>query len=435
MFRRAAQSLRRLTIRSVVVVGVVEWTTHLPSQGKSSEFYHYITDDWVTPLMRRFLNPEDAHHLAIDMLQKGLAPTFRPSVVEQRLDVTSKIWNRKIPNCIGLAAGFDKDGVAISELFGMGFGLIEIGSVCLEAQPGNPSPRMFRLVSDEGIINRYGLNSMGAAVVEKNLKRFRESATAESDSFDLAALFRKKSEGLLGVNLGKNKNTETPVDDYKTLIRLLGPYADYLVVNVSCPNIDMKDLGKTSSSLEQLLRSCQEERDKLAKPKPLLVKLSPDLTDPELEDICQVLLHLKIDGIILTNTTAKRPSSLISKNQVEKGGLSGRPIQKRSTECIRNVYKWTRGSIPIIGVGGIFSGKDVYDKLRAGASLVQVYSGMVYRGPGTVSKIRNELAQLMAENGQRSLQEVIGLDHEDLFWELREERRGHTEPAFVIDAL
>jgi len=154
---------------------------------------------------------------------------------------------------------------------------------------------------------------------------------------------------------------------------------------------------------------------------PLLVKLAPDLTDDELREIADVLLRLKIDGIILTNTTIQRPSSLMSSNKEETGGLSGRPLQQRSTECIRNLYKWTNGRIPIIGVGGIFEGKDVHEKLRAGASLVQVYSGMVYKGPGMVSKLRHELANLMLQNGQRKLQEVVGIDHDDLYWKKQQD--------------
>jgi dihydroorotate dehydrogenase len=231
---------------------------------------------------------------------------------------------------------------------------------------------------------------------------------------------------MLGINLGKNKNSTTPTDDYRTLIQQLGPYADYLVINVSCPNVDMKNLGKSTAAMEELLLACQDERNEVLqnqkgskkKKIPLLVKLSPDLSDGELKDICICLMKIKIDGIIMSNTTSTRPNGLLSASAIvaEQGGLSGKPLKERSTECIRKVYQWTDGSIPIIGVGGIFTGNDVYEKLKAGASMVQVYSGMVYRGPGMVSKLRQELSERMLQDGYRRLDDVIGLDHEDLYW-------------------
>lgn len=297
----------------------------------------------------------------------------------------------------------------------MGFGFLEIGSVCLQPQPGNPKPRMFRLLQDEGVINRYGFNSQGMDAVERNLKKFRKRRSKKA-----------LPSGLLGVNLGKNKNTTTPTEDYRTLIQKLGPYADYLVINVSCPNVDMKNLGKSTAAMEELLLACQEERNKVVLQKkqegkntkiPLLVKLSPDLSDEELKDICDCLLRIKIDGIIMSNTTSTRPSDLFSSPSLvaERGGLSGKPLKERSTECIRKVYQWTSGSIPIIGVGGIFTGADVYEKLKAGASMVQVYSGMVYRGPGMISKLRHELSEQMLQDGYRRLDDVIGLDHKELY--------------------
>ena len=282
---------------------------------------------------------------------------------------------------------------------------------------------MFRLVEDEGIINRYGFNSVGADAVEYNLKAYRQTQKEQEQNRTIFQnwLYGSPPQGLLGINLGKNKTSTTPIQDYQALIRQLGPYADYLVINVSSPNTPgLRDLQE-SSSLEALLKGCRSARDKLQMQPPLLVKLAPDLTDDELREIADVLLRLKIDGIILTNTTIQRPSSLMSSNKEETGGLSGRPLQQRSTECIRNLYKWTNGRIPIIGVGGIFEGKDVHEKLRAGASLVQVYSGMVYKGPGMVSKLRHELANLMLQNGQRKLQEVVGIDHDDLYWKKQQD--------------
>lgn len=322
----------------------------------------------------------------------------------------------------------------------MGFGFIEVGSVCLKAQPGNPKPRMFRLSEDEAIINRYGFNSDGADTVEDNLKDYRdylnqrlEEGEDEVDNktqkywlFQKAyhTLWRSNTDntstvptrGLLGINLGKNKTSATPVEDYQKLIKKLSPYADYLVINVSSPNTPgLRDLQNTTS-LEELILCCQKARDLTKNKPPLLVKLSPDLTDSELEDIAGILMKVKIDGIVLTNTTIQRSTNLISTNKVETGGLSGQPLKDRSTECIRRLYLCTLGTIPIIGVGGIQNGRDAYEKLTAGASLVQVYSGMIYAGPGMISKIRDEIAQLMLKNGQQNLQkDVVGSDHRDLF--------------------
>jgi dihydroorotate dehydrogenase len=447
-FQKTLKSLWRKTARTifggVIVIGTIEVATHLPSQGRSSYFYHTLADEWIVPAMRRVLGPEAAHKMALNLAI--LAPTHRPSAREQQLNVVVRLWGNKIfSNPVGLAAGYDKDATAITPLMGMGFGFVEVGSVCLKAQPGSPSPRMFRLTEDEAIINRYGFNSMGADAVEESLKEYRRSLNPLESKKDttewweqiynfLWSTVGQQQIGLLGINLGKNKTSTTPLEDYQMLIHQLGPYADYLVINVSSPNTPgLRDLQNTTS-LEGLLRGCQEACQELAEKQggkqqpalapPLLVKLSPDLTDSELEDIAAVLMKLDIDGIILTNTTTTRPTSLISLNKAEQGGLSGQPLKDRSTECIRILYRYTEGTIPIIGVGGISSGKDAYEKLRAGASLVQVYSGMIYKGPGMVSKIRDEVAELMLQNGQRDLQkDVIGIDHDDIFWKKQQQQQ------------
>jgi dihydroorotate dehydrogenase len=267
--------------------------------------------------------------------------------------------------------------------------------------------------SKDAIINRYGFNSQGVEAVKERLQAFR------------AKIDHNSLRGLLGVNLGKNKTSETPLEDYQTLIRELGPYADYLVVNVSSPNTPgLRDLQSTES-LEYLLSGCDETRQELQVEKvpPLLVKLSPDLTDEQLKEIAAILLQLKeagrVDGIIVTNTTTDRPNGLQSPNRNEAGGLSGRPLRQRSTECIRLLYAVTQGQLPIIGVGGIFTARDAFEKIKAGASVVQVYSGMVVQGPGLVSTLRHDLAQILKENGYRSLDQVVGLDHEELYWRRR----------------
>ena len=442
MIRSAQRATARALFGGAVVVGTLEVTTHLPSEGRSSAVYHSLADQWVVPAMRKLLGPEEAHKMALQMA--FMAPTHRPSAKEQRLDVEVRLWEKSkntkqkvFSNPIGLAAGYDKDGTAISSLMAMGFGFVEVGSVCLEAQPGNPSPRMWRLLEDEAIINRYGFNSMGADAVEDHLKEYRSTEASlqsttkswEQRVFDF--LWPKPEDsGVVGINLGKNKTSSTPLEDYQKLILQLGPYADYLVINVSCPNISgLRDLQSTAS-LEGLLKGCQETVSQLADKEtgaqpPLLVKLSPDLTNEQLEDIAKLLMKLQIDGIILTNTTTSR-DNLASLNKTQKGGLSGKPLKERSTECIRVLYKNTKGTIPIIGVGGVQNGKDAYEKFRAGASLVQVYSGMIYEGPGMVSRVRDEVAELMLQNGQKDLQaEVVGVDHDDLVFSRK--RRQHEK--------
>jgi dihydroorotate dehydrogenase len=457
----------RTVVTSVAVVGGLEVTTHLPSQGRSSEFYHYVSDQVALPILRKVLDPERAHELGLQLAQRGLAPTFRPSAAEQSLaEVTSRPFRNyptlQFDNCIGLAAGFDKNGVAIQPMLNMGFGFVEIGSVTPEPQAGNPKPRMFRLSADKGVINRYGFNSEGANAVAENLKEYRNPTKEEETTPDLAAneplhktvyaleqiadslksILQKlqrppvQEHGVLGVNLGKNKTSENEIGDYQVGIEKLGKYADYLVINVSSPNTPgLRDL-QHADKLKRLLRATMEARDALAKPVPLLVKLAPDLTEEELKDIAEAVVECGVDGLIVCNTTVARPSSVTSPEKKQAGGLSGAPLKDISTECIRTLYSLTDGTVPIIGVGGVSNGRDAYEKLKAGASLVQIYSCMVYEGPGVVSRIRQELAECMLQNGQRRLEDVVGLDHVDLYWKRREAllaSRRNEEKTFLVE--
>lgn len=419
-----------------------------------------------------------AHDLAVYMCTKNLAPTYRGSVSEQHLwstggtqSVLFKNDNNgqrglTISNPIGLAAGFDKNGDVVQPMLATGFGFVEVGTVTPLAQPGNPKPRMFRLKNDRAIINRYGFNSVGAEQVRANLDAFRHQqsqqqrpkngstdeaeSTLASASLELLWNFttttaqaiwqtlyptRQLARGVVGVNVGKNKTTKNidAIADYVTCIQRLGPVADYLVVNVSSPNTaGLRDMQE-SSALEPLLKACLAARNALLQDSigssssslpPLLVKVAPDLTDEQLCAIADVCLRLKVDGIVVSNTTNQRPANLLSPGNVrqERGGLSGRPLKDRSTACIRKVYAHTNGTLPIIGVGGVSSGRDAYEKLRAGASLVQVYSGLIYEGPGVVSRIRHELAEIMLENGEHHLKDVVGAEHEAIVWKRREEQ-------------
>lgn len=404
-----------------------------------------------------------AHNIAVQLSKQGLSPKHHPSALEQRISVETKVFGKTFPNPIGLGAGFDKDGEIIQPMLDLGFGFTEIGTVTVKPQPGNAKPRMFRLPADFGIVNRYGFNSKGAAAVEANLVAWRNPPPvvakqgAEDDdnnaSFTMRALHWLHSKalylinqptlaavGLVGVNIGKNKAStefEQVVSDYVSNIVLLGRYADYLVLNISSPNTaGLRDLQQ-ADILRALLQPCLAARDALDERVPMLIKLAPDLADDDLAAIAAVLLDLEIDGIVVSNTTNQRPNDLISKHRSEPGGLSGAPVKDKSTEVIRKMFALTRGKIPIIGVGGVGSGYDAYAKLKAGASLVQVYSMMIYQGPGVVSRIRHELAELMLQNGQRSLQDVVGVDHDEIFWQRSQDRYQQTVPTIdeplVID--
>lgn len=339
------------------------------------------------------------------MTKWGLAPHHRPSALEQRVSVETRAMGLDFTNPVGLAAGYDKDGEVIDQMLRMGFGFVEIGTVTPRPQPGNPKPRMFRLAADHGIINRYGFNSKGADYVERNLREFRELGASRSDSGGgdgeeggesgggaavLSALRwawrtlypNPPATGLVGVNIGKNKDTEDAAVDYVSGIRQLGPHADFMVINVSSPNTaGLRDLQK-ANSLRELLARCIEARNALDTTTstqvgrgrvPLLVKLAPDLTDDELKEVGATCLDVGIDGIVVSNTTNQRPEDLLAPRELrmEAGGLSGAPIRDKSTECIRKVYDATDGRIPIIGVGGIGSGRDAFEKFKAGASLVE----------------------------------------------------------------
>mmetsp|Transcript_6368 Transcript_6368/g.9993 ORF Transcript_6368/g.9993 Transcript_6368/m.9993 type:complete len:256 (+) Transcript_6368:3-770(+) len=231
----------------------------------------------------------------------------------------------------------------------------------------------------------------------------------------------KPRRGILGVNLGKNKTSDDEVGDYTAGIRELGPYADYLVINVSSPNTPGLRSLQQREPLRHLLASTLKARDEYAPNAPLFVKLAPDLSLEEMADVAEVVLETGIDGMIVSNTTNARPESLLSTHKGETGGLSGAPIKNRSTECIRAMYDLTKGTVPIIGVGGVGNGKDAYEKLKAGASLIQIYSMMVYEGPGVVSRIRKELGDIIVENGYKSVEDVVGADHMDIYWSKREE--------------
>lgn len=301
---------------------------------------------------------------------------------------------------IGLAAGFDKHGEAVKGLFRIGFSFLEVGSVTPEPQPGNPRPRVFRLEEDRGVINRYGFNSHGMKAVYDRLYRF-----------DLGGANQHKY-GVLGVNLGKNKNTpeEKASQDYVKGLQTFGDLAEYIVINVSSPNTPGLRRLQARDTLRNLLTPIMEERDKLMYRPPIVLKIAPDLSLSELEDICTIAKELEIDGLIVSNTTVDK-TALTSPNRDEKGGVSGRPLRDKSTRVVHHVYRLTNGSIPIIGVGGVECGLDAYEKIRAGASLIQIYTALTYHGPWVVRRIKDELALLLKRDGFKSVRDAVGAAH------------------------
>jgi len=340
------------------------------------------------PLLRR-LDPETAHRLTIRALALGLAGG---AADPDDPILATEVWGQSFPNPLGMAAGFDKHAEAMAPLLSLGFGFIEVGSVTPRPQPGNPRPRVFRLLEDEAIINRYGFNSEGMEAAAKRLARYRA----------------RGGKGILGVNLGKNKETLDAAEDYVLAARKLAPFADYLVVNVSSPNTSGLRALQARQELEELLARITSALPQEAPP--LLLKIAPDLAEADLEDIAAVALEGGLDGLIVSNTTIQRPDSLRSPYRKEAGGLSGRPLFELSTAVLKSLYRLTRGSVPLIGVGGVTCGETAYRKLRAGASLIQLYSALTFQGPGLITRIKRDLAACLRRDGLSSPAEAIGLD-------------------------
>ena len=353
--------------------------------------------DLLKPLLFR-LDPEMAHRATIRLLKHlplGLVPLSEKSTPALK----TILWNRTFPNPVGLAAGFDKNAEAVAGLFQLGFGFVEAGTVTLKPQDGNPRPRVFREPMAEAVINRMGFPNCGAAAFKENITAFLSR--------------RPRPNGILGINVGMNKDQTEPLRDYTALMRSLGPMADYVTINISSPNTPGLRNLQEPSALRELLTAVLEERHHTCggHPPPLLVKLAPDLTDSQLADIAHVILDVGVDGVILSNTTLGRPETLPEHFRAEKGGLSGRPLTQDSTDIIYRFYALTHGKIPIIGVGGISSAQDAYDKIKAGASLVQIYSGMVFKGPTLPRQIIDGLESLLKADGYKHITEAIGQAH------------------------
>jgi dihydroorotate dehydrogenase len=332
------------------------------------------------------LDAETAHGIAVRALKAGLVPGDRladPAVLGV------DIWGRHLPNPIGLAAGFDKNAEVPDPLLDIGFGLVEIGSVTPRPQPGNPRPRLFRLPEDRGVINRMGFNGEGLDAARERLAK-------------------RRRRGFIGVNVGANKDSEDRTADYVTCAKALAPYADYLVCNVSSPNTPGLRNLQGREQLRDLLKRVQDAIT--GRPVPLVVKIAPDATDDDLDDIVGVCRDLRMDGITIGNTTLARPASLKSARKGETGGLSGAPLTALATEVLRKAARRVEKQFPLIGCGGVGSGADAYAKIRAGATLVQLYSAMVYDGPPLIRRIKDELADLLRRDGFSSINAAVGAD-------------------------
>lgn len=330
----------------------------------------------IRPLLFLF-DPEKVHQFTFRWLKFVNKIPFVPALLRAHYRLKDKrlereVFGIKFPNPIGLAAGLDKNAELFSELSSLGFGFIEIGTVTPKSQPGNPPKRLFRLVEDEGIINRMGFNNEGVEAIVARLK--------------------KNKNVIIGGNIGKNKWTENDKahEDYLYCFEYLAPYVDYFVVNVSSPNTPNLRSLQEKEPLQKLLTLLQEANGKLPKSKPILLKIAPDLTDEQLMDIIDIVEQTRIAGVIATNTTITR-EGLTSEKKVETGGLSGRPLTQRSTEVIRFLAEKSQHRFPIIGVGGIHTPKDALEKLRAGASLVQIFTGFIYEGPSLIKRINKAI--------------------------------------------
>ncbi|WP_133274134.1 quinone-dependent dihydroorotate dehydrogenase [Hymenobacter radiodurans] len=338
---------------------------------------------FVKPLLFQ-LDAERAHHFVFDNLKRGYRVPGTAALLRRLYDfqhpsLEREVFGLKFKNPVGLAAGFDKNAYLTDELAALGFGFVEIGTVTPRAQPGNPTPRLFRLPADAALINRMGFNNEGA-----------EAAAAR--------LGQRRSSMIIGGNIGKNKDTpnEHAAADYIACFDALFDVVDYFVVNVSSPNTPNLRQLQEKAPLIDLLQQVQSRNQARLKPKPLLLKIAPDLTDGQLDDILLIARETKLSGLVATNTTISREGLQIAPQQLQQlgaGGLSGRPLRQRATEVIRYLHQKSNGELPIIGVGGIFSAADAQEKLAAGAALVQLYTGFIYEGPALVKRINQALVQ------------------------------------------
>ena len=333
-------------------------------------------------------DPETAHNLAI----KSLKFNFVPNIFDENKNdpmFQTNLFGRQIENPIGLAAGFDKNAEVYNSLFRLGFGFIEVGTVTPLKQFGNPKPRVFRLEEDQALINRLGFNSFGVNNVNSTIRS-------------------NPPNGLLGVNIGPNMDTIDKLNDYLICLKTFHDIADYITINISSPNTENLRDFHDQNKFEKLISSIETTMKELKSNTPLVVKISPDILNEQVTQISEILLNHNIKAIIVSNTTEGNRDKLKSSNMHQKGGLSGKPLEEKSNNLINTFYNSLKGEIPIIGVGGIDSGKSAYKKFLAGANFIQLYTGMVYKGPSIVVKIKKELKEILTNIGVNNFNEIVG---------------------------
>jgi dihydroorotate dehydrogenase len=341
----------------------------------------------LRPLLFK-VDPEKAHTLAIKSLKFNLIPNVFDEHKNDSIFQT-KIFGKDLDNPIGMAAGFDKNAEVYNALFKLGFGFVEVGTITPLKQYGNPKPRVFRLVEDEALINRLGFNNHGAEIVKDRIKR-------------------NKKLGLLGINIGPNKDSSDRLNDYLIGLKTFYDDADYITINISSPNTENLRTFHEGNKLQDLLKSIMEEKKNLNSNIPIAVKVSPDITEDQVSQISEILLEHEIKAIIVSNTSEATRDKLSNIQRHQKGGLSGKPIEEKSNILINRFYKLLKGKIKIIGVGGVDSGQTAYNKFLAGADFIQLYTGMVFKGPNIAGIIKKELKELLIRDGVKNYTEIIG---------------------------
>ena len=336
------------------------------------------------------LDSEVAHDLAIKSLKVNFLPKSFFNVEDEDL-LETDLFNKKLKNPIGLAAGFDKSAEVYNSLFKLGYGFVEVGTITPKRQLGNPKPRIFRLEKDQALINRLGFNNHGSEIVAQRISE-------------------NKPEGFLGINIGPNRDTKDKFDDFYFCLFKLYSYSDYITINISSPNTaGLRDFHEKNSMIK-LLEGLNKIKKLKNINKPLVVKLSPDIDEKNISNIIEIVNKYKVDGIIISNTTDKNRQKLIDKKKDEIGGLSGQPIKNISTNLIKKFYKAANKKITIIGVGGVDSGQSAFEKITAGAKVVQLYTGMVYKGPGVVKEIKKELISILKNNKIKNIAQATGIN-------------------------
>ena len=334
------------------------------------------------------LNPEFAHDLAIKSLKLNFLPNIFENKDNDKLFET-KLFGKTINNPIGVAAGFDKNAEVYNQLFRLGFGFVEVGTITPLKQYGNPKPRVFRLVEDEALINRLGFNNCGSEDASIRIKK-------------------NPQNGLLGINIGPNKDSHSRLEDYIICLRKFHKIADYITINISSPNTENLRNFHDQSRLEKLLLKIKDEKKNLNTKIPITIKIAPDINEEDVKKISEVLLNHQIEAVIISNTSDNSRERLKDIQKHQKGGLSGKPIEDKSNILINKFYKILKNKIKIIGVGGVDSGLSAYKKFLSGADLIQLYTGMVYKGPNIVNSIKNDLSELLLKDGVKNFTEIIG---------------------------